>query len=265
MIFIQNKYTRWYYSIITNAQLRNLPKETYIEKHHIIPRSLGGNNEQTNLVKLTAREHFICHLLLTKMTTGRMRHKMSKALTMIMSIKRIGDRNNYSITSRWYEHARKLASVVRKDYWTDERRLAQAIRTTNYFATVDKSTEEYKRRGNGARIYNKNKVWSEKAIAVRLENCLKNAAARKGKKNPEQSLRLKGKKQTAESNIKRSTALKGRKTSNGMLGKQHREESNLKRIESLKKIPNKICPHCGRSIQYASYGRWHGNNCKLNS
>ena len=109
----------------------------------------------------------------------------------------------------------------------------------------------------------RNKVWTEKAIATRLENCLKNSSARKGKKNPNQSSRMKGKKQTVESNIKRSIALKGRKTSSGMLGKKHREESNLKRIESLKKIPNKICPYCSRSIQYASYGRWHGNNCKL--
>jgi small subunit ribosomal protein S16 len=183
MIFIQNKYTIWYNSIISNAQTRTLPKDTYIERHHIIPRSLGGNNEQSNLVKLTAREHFVCHLLLTKMTIGRMRYKMSKALTMIMSIRRVGDRTNYAITSRWYDHARILASVVRKDYWTDERRAAQSVRTTTYFATVDKSTDEYKRRGEGARQYNLNKIWTEKAISSRLENCLKNAAARKGKKN----------------------------------------------------------------------------------
>lgn len=36
----------------------------YSEKHHIIPRSLGGDNSKNNLVRLTAREHFICHYLL---------------------------------------------------------------------------------------------------------------------------------------------------------------------------------------------------------
>ena len=185
MIFIQNKYTQWYYNIVSNARAKVLPTDTYIEKHHIIPRSLGGTNEHSNLVKLTAREHFICHLLLTKMTAGRMRYKMSKALTMIMSIRRVGDRTNYAITSRWYHHARILAGVVRKDYWTDERRAAQSIRTTTYFATVDKSTDEYKRRGEGARRYNLNKSWTDKALANRLENCLKSAAARKGTKNPE--------------------------------------------------------------------------------
>jgi len=38
----------------------------YKEKHHIIPRCLGGKDDKENLVWLTAREHFICHFLLTK-------------------------------------------------------------------------------------------------------------------------------------------------------------------------------------------------------
>lgn len=184
MIFIDNKYTRWYYNIITNAQLRILPVDIYIEKHHILPRSLGGTNIDNNLVKLTAREHFICHLLLTKMTTGQNKHKMSKALTMIMSIKCVGERRNYNINSRWYNHARLLANKVRADYWTLENRKAQSIRTTNYFATVDKTTDKYNQRRESSRQYNLNKVWTEKAISNRLENCLKSAANRKGIKNP---------------------------------------------------------------------------------
>jgi hypothetical protein len=37
----------------------------YMERHHILPKCLGGNNDPTNLVFLTGREHFIAHLLLT--------------------------------------------------------------------------------------------------------------------------------------------------------------------------------------------------------
>lgn len=47
------------------AKTRNL-KDVYFEKHHIIPRSHGGNNKKGNLVKLTAREHLLAHLLLWK-------------------------------------------------------------------------------------------------------------------------------------------------------------------------------------------------------
>ena len=79
MLFINNKYTVWYYSIITNA--KNRTKDSYTEKHHIVPRSMGGDNSLDNLVALTAREHFICHLLLTKMTEGENRYKMLSAVT----------------------------------------------------------------------------------------------------------------------------------------------------------------------------------------
>jgi hypothetical protein len=79
-MFIQNKYTKWYYSIIYKAKAReNL--STYKEKHHIIPKCLGGSNEKSNLAVLTAKEHFVCHLLLTKMTTGAEYHKMVCAAT----------------------------------------------------------------------------------------------------------------------------------------------------------------------------------------
>lgn len=46
---------------------RRVGLEGYCEKHHIIPRCLKGGNEATNIVRLTAEEHFVAHLLLTKM------------------------------------------------------------------------------------------------------------------------------------------------------------------------------------------------------
>jgi 5-methylcytosine-specific restriction endonuclease McrA len=67
-MYLQNKYTSVYNSIIARAKSRELPKEIYTENHHIIPKSLGGSNSKNNLVKLTAREHRLCHLLLPKMT-----------------------------------------------------------------------------------------------------------------------------------------------------------------------------------------------------
>ena len=73
-MYLQNKYTRWYYSIIDRAQSRTL--SGYKERHHIIPRSLGGSNQKNNIVNLTGREHFICHWLLTKMTIDQHRQKM---------------------------------------------------------------------------------------------------------------------------------------------------------------------------------------------
>lgn len=61
-------YKRLYQAIIENARLKEADRSgIYTEKHHIVPKSLGGNNSSSNLVRLTAREHFICHWLLLKM------------------------------------------------------------------------------------------------------------------------------------------------------------------------------------------------------
>ena len=78
MNFLQNKYTSLYLRIIANRQKTNY--DGYTEKHHIVPKSLGGTNEPSNLVKLSAREHFICHLLLPKMVIGYQRQLMQSAL-----------------------------------------------------------------------------------------------------------------------------------------------------------------------------------------
>ena len=73
-MFINNKYTKWYYGIIEKARSRNLLHG--IEKHHIIPRELGGSDDPKNIVNLTYYEHALCHVLLTKMLTGNNKYKM---------------------------------------------------------------------------------------------------------------------------------------------------------------------------------------------
>lgn len=55
-------YKRIYNQLIAKARQRTL--EGYKERHHIVPKCMGGTDEKSNLVELTAREHFIAHLLL---------------------------------------------------------------------------------------------------------------------------------------------------------------------------------------------------------
>lgn len=58
-----------YESLVEKAKVRGLDKSKhkgYFEIHHIIPRCLGGDNSEENLVMLTGREHFIAHILLWK-------------------------------------------------------------------------------------------------------------------------------------------------------------------------------------------------------
>lgn len=57
-------YVKQYENLINKSRQRTL--EGYKEVHHIVPKSLGGSDKKENLVELTAREHFIAHLLLVK-------------------------------------------------------------------------------------------------------------------------------------------------------------------------------------------------------
>ena len=82
---IENKYYKWYTNIVENARNRNLPNEVKIEVHHILPKSMGGSNEIENLVKLTLKEHWICHRLLVKfLKDPKDIKKMYNALWMML-------------------------------------------------------------------------------------------------------------------------------------------------------------------------------------
>jgi|FreactcultureFD7_1027221.scaffolds.fasta_scaffold01118_18 hypothetical protein len=100
-MYLTNKYSTWYYNIIDRANSRTLTG--YTEKHHIIPKSLGGSNAEENLATLTPREHFICHLLLTKMTEGRNKQKMVFGLWRMA----VPTNKRYRITSRSYDKIRE--------------------------------------------------------------------------------------------------------------------------------------------------------------
>lgn len=99
-MFIQNKYLKWYEAIITNARTKNYE---FTECHHILPRSMGGNDDQTNLIDLSPREHFICHLLLSKCTVGEAKTSMVFAAYMMAKVKNDRQQREYSINSRIYE------------------------------------------------------------------------------------------------------------------------------------------------------------------
>lgn len=73
-------YEKIYNTIISNAMGRvNL---FYTEKHHIIPRFMGGSDAQDNLIALTPREHFLCHVLLTKFVPNDKKYAAVKSVYM---------------------------------------------------------------------------------------------------------------------------------------------------------------------------------------
>jgi len=83
-------YQKVYNTLVRRGQNRIL--EGYSEKHHIIPRCIGGNDEETNLVSLTPEEHYLCHLLLVKIYPNNIR--LVKAAMFMVSANKDQQRNN---------------------------------------------------------------------------------------------------------------------------------------------------------------------------
>ena len=96
-------YLKVYNLLIANRQQNPINRnDCYCERHHIIPKSEGGTNESSNLVYLTAREHYICHLLLAKIYNDG---KMWAAL-VFMCGNTAKQNRTYKFNSRLYEAAR---------------------------------------------------------------------------------------------------------------------------------------------------------------
>ncbi len=100
-------YQKIHDSIIDNARKRKLPKEVYTERHHVIPKSMGGDDEKNNIVILTGREHFIIHWLLYKI------YKNSQMTYAFFAMTKPGNQSQRRYTSWSFHFARQaMASFM---------------------------------------------------------------------------------------------------------------------------------------------------------
>lgn len=134
-------YQKIYNNIIQRGKNRIL--EGYKEKHHIVPRCLGGTDDEENLVSLTPEEHYLCHLLLVKIYPNSIR--LVKAAMFMISSNNNVKRNNkaygwlkrqYSEYMRGSNNPSKMNGVwnkgipvkTRKTKITDEEKILLSIR-----------------------------------------------------------------------------------------------------------------------------------------
>lgn len=125
-------YLKLYDNLCKRGQERVL--ESYTEKHHVVPRCIGGSDSANNLTELTWREHQLAHKLLTKIypdntklaiaairmraTTKEARLAMSKAMT----------ENNPSKGGAWNSGTRGHGVSLRKTAISDAEKKALAER-----------------------------------------------------------------------------------------------------------------------------------------
>lgn len=141
-MFLENKYTNTYFRIILKA-IRSNRKKTdgvYYESHHIYPKSIcpERKNDKSNKVLLTAKEHYICHLLLIKMTNGCAKRSMCNAFKYMKASSKLHERYNSRLFSffreKYYEQSkgRPVSNISRqkssqsqlgeKSYWYGRKR-----------------------------------------------------------------------------------------------------------------------------------------------
>ncbi len=115
--FTKNRYFDIYTAIICNAinSDRSKGNGAYYEKHHIIPKSMAPeyanlSEHPWNGVLLTAKEHFISHRLLCKITTGDDRKAALGAYNMVCFHTRRATLHNP--TSLQYRKAREAAALA---------------------------------------------------------------------------------------------------------------------------------------------------------
>ena len=216
-LFIQN---------ILDTRGRFACGDEYHERHHIVPKCLGGTNDEENLIDLFAREHFIAHKLLAEENP-----------------------NNKSLVYAWHMmstvHSSDYLEISPEEYEKARIAFVESITGENNPFYGKNISDEHKQRISEA---NKGKIFS-------LEHCKKLSESHIGMNNPnygrspseETRIKLsnsnKGKIRTEATCKKLSEANKGKHTGkdNHFYGKHHSPEAKAKISEANKgrSSPNK--------------------------
>ena len=99
--------------------------EEYHEKHHIIPKCIGGTNDEDNLIDLFAKEHFIAHKLLVKENPDN--DKLVYAWAM-MAFAKSDNQSRYELSPEEYEEAKIALSNARKEKYSGEQNPMYGVR-----------------------------------------------------------------------------------------------------------------------------------------
>lgn len=106
MVKSQHHYSR--YQRFMDA-LKGQSVDGYCEVHHIVPRSLGGSNDVDNLIRLTARQHFVAHWILSRALGG----SASRAFFMMSNFGKYGKVNSTTYAIARQEYAEQVSRQLK--------------------------------------------------------------------------------------------------------------------------------------------------------
>jgi hypothetical protein len=217
-------YQKIHDRIINLAKIRVI--SIMAEKHHIIPKCMGGTNDVNNIVKLTPKEHFIIHKLLCEIYPDNI--KLHYALWRMMNPQTKNHKRSYNISANEYNRRREIhQEEIRKLGLSNKGRIT-SIETKQKLQEVRKLQI----------ITNETKQKISNSLIGKLKSPM-----------------------TDEIKQKISNSLIGKNKGNP---KPIRTEAHRKNLSiSLKNRPVISCPHCTcSSISKSNMIRYHFENCK---
>lgn len=153
-------YWKRYKKFIIAIKLKNRQELNYSEKHHIIPRSINIelDKEESNIIKLSAREHYLAHYILTKcFINSKYKRKMYFAFNLFVYGKNnCNHKKEYKISSRAY-HYIKMNKDLRKHTEEEKQKISKANKGNKSKLGLkdSKETKLLKSKAGKNRIYTK--------------------------------------------------------------------------------------------------------------
>lgn len=158
----------------------------YYERHHIVPKSFGGTNAKSNLVLLTAKEHYIIHRLLVEMQKpgSSKYYKMLNAFSFFAAKSTKHDR--VKVSARYYQEVKELLSEKRRGI-TRPVKVIEKIKETkrkNPYQRTDKQKKEQSKKMTGERnpMYRKTHSDEVRELLRKLKTGKKNPAVSESNK-----------------------------------------------------------------------------------
>lgn len=174
-------YQKIYDKLMTRSIGRVL--DQYTEKHHVIPKCVGGTNDQSNLVNLTPEEHFLAHQLLCKIYPDN--SSLSYAANMMCV-----DANGLRVNNKRFGWLRRHLQVHQKKRIFSEESRRKMSESQKKIAKRGKDNYFHKHRFYGESNGFYGKKHTEETLAILRVKCANFGEANGfyGKKHSAQSL-----------------------------------------------------------------------------
>lgn len=230
-------YLSVYNSLIDKRKKNPLSNDVYGELHHITPKCLGGGDSPDNLVRLTAKEHYVAHHLLYK------HYRTSSLAHAWFSMLRCDPNQKRFFTAKQHEMAKTAHIEALKNDMRGEK---------NSFYGKTHSEKSRQKISDGVSKWYANNDISKDRVDNWIEKVAKKPASDKQKAVA--SAISKGK--IVLKNVNTGECIKIDKSK-----KMLYEESIWKNPSAISQKRD-ACIHCGLESTAGNIKRWHNDKCK---